>query len=366
MKLDSGIRDCEMLQVGANKKLPPKVWEAITAAGLHGISREENFLLWSQVLDRLTYIPVTYSHASIDYQLAYQRGHDGDWWDISLILCHDKQPCGVWPLSLSVKDEKWSVTSHGMPVLPPIFMNGFLGKSQKTLVKQCLSVMEELCRAFGIPSWESSESFNGHLESSLSEWHLQSMQLGARPILHHELFIDTSLDMAAIKSGFRKSYKSLISSGMRLWQVGIMSEANAQVWDEFRNFHYQVSGRITRSAESWDLHHQAIAQGDAFLVFLRDRDGKMVGGGFFNATRDESVYGVGVYDRSLFDKPLGHVVQYQAIAEMKNRGVRWYKIGFRPYQGDSPTEKELSIAEFKQGFASHVFPQFILRNDLAT
>jgi lipid II:glycine glycyltransferase (peptidoglycan interpeptide bridge formation enzyme) len=53
--------------------------------------------------------------------------------------------------------------------------------------------------------------------------------------------------------------------------------------------------------------------------------------------------------------PLGHVVQYRAIEEMKKRGIRWYRIGERVYQG---TEKELHIADFKHGFASHVFPRF--------
>jgi len=86
----------------------------------------------------------------------------------------------------------------------------------------------------------------------------------------------------------------------------------------------------------------------------------MVGGALFHTTPDEGLYAVGAYDRSLFDKPLGHVAQALAIEEMVRRGIRWYRIGTRTYPGDSPapSTKDLNISDFKQGFASHLFARF--------
>ena len=346
--------------------LPSEIRDILAAVGERATSRQENHVLWSQTLEELSHIPVSYSHAAIDYQLAYHRGHGGDWWDISLVLYHDGRPCGVWPLSFSVNSGKASLTSYGFPVLPPFFVNGFLDKSRKTLVKECLDLLGEICRTGSVPEWESAESFAGQSGVGLSEWHDQSLRRGATVILRHELFVDLSVEIATLKARFRKSYKSLITSGTRTWQVSVMTEANQKVWSEFRELHLKVSGRVTRSAESWEFQHQAIVDRNAFLVVLRNDRGGMVGGGFFNMTRDEGVYGVGAYDRSLFDKPLGHVVQYRAIEEMKSRGLRWYKIGMRPYSAElpTPTEKELSIAEFKQGFGANLFPQYVLRHEV--
>ena len=117
---------------------------------------------------------------------------------------------------------------------------------------------------------------------------------------------------------------------------------------------------MTRSDETWAIQHKDIAESRGFLVYLLNGSGGMDGGGFFNFTRDEGLYGVGAYKRELFDKPLGHIVQYRAIEELKRRGVRWYKLGLRPYASEEqkPTEKEISIGEFKEGFASHMFPRF--------
>ena len=88
-----------------------------------------------------------------------------------------------------------------------------------------------------------------------------------------------------------------------------------------------------------------------------------VGGGLFACTRDEAAYSVAAYDRELFDKPLGHVVQFTAIKALKERGIRWYRIGARPFVGDAPapSEKELAIADFKHGFASHLHQRRLLR-----
>ena len=345
---------------------PADIAETISAAAIRASYREDDLAAWDQTLSGLHYAPVSYSSASIDYQLAYQRGLGGQWCDVSLVLHHDDRPCGVWPLSLSVKADNASVTSHGFPVLPPLFVKGLPDRSRKSLVKGCLKLLEALCCTRRIAGWESAESFGGQPESGLSEWHQQSMFLGAKVFLRHELFVDLSLEIEAIKTRFRKSYKSLIVSGTRIWQVGVIAGKDPAAWEEFQRLHLNVAGRVTRSAETWELHHQAIIDGNALLVFLRNNRADMVGAGFFNITRDEGVYGVGAYDRSLFDKPLGHVVQYRAIEEMKKRGLRWYRIGFRTYPCElpTPTEKEISIGQFKQGFATHLFPQYVLRHDV--
>ena len=100
---------------------------------------------------------------------------------------------------------------------------------------------------------------------------------------------------------------------------------------------------------------------NGFIVTLRDERESLVGAGYFSASAHEGVYGVGVYDRSLFAKPLGHVVQLYAIQELQRRGCKWYHIGTRrfPGEGTAATEKDLSIGAFKHGFSTGTFPSFV-------
>lgn len=333
--------------------------------GLSVSLRSEKPNIWAEVLDRVAYIPVMYTSSSIEFQWAYQRGHGGNWQDISIVIYWNGNPAAVWPLSLAVKDGKALLNSHGLPVHPPLFADDCPGVSSKRITKICIDLADTIATEAGISTWESTESFAD--SSGFSDWHIESMSRGATCTITHDLFIDLHQSMEVIKRGFRKSYKSLVTSGLRNWSVGVLDTMDEAIWNQFSELHFKVSGRKTRSDETWAIHLNDIKQQQGFLVYLLNSAGKMDGGGFFNFTRDEGLYAVAAYNRALLDKPLGHIVQYRAIEELKNRGVRWYKIGIRPYRSEAPTpsDKEVSIGEFKQGFASHMFPRFGLRHPVS-
>jgi FemAB family protein len=337
---------------------PEFFFEVVKKSGINYLKRQENLLAWQQVLNNTHYIPTHYSCALIDFYLAYQNGQAVECVDISFILEHNSQLCAVWPLSLSLKNQSIIISSHGLAIMPPLFTKDLPRKLQKKLVKMCQKVLVEFCHAVSISGWKSAESFSGIANPALSEWQTQSMNLSVDISLGYDMFIDLADNITQIKSGFRKSYKSLINSGVRIWDISVVTQENSKVWDEFQAFHVAVAGKETRCVQSWDVQHKAIVDNDAFLVILRDKEGMMVGAGFFSTTRDEGSYGVGVYNRALFDKPLGHVVQYRAIEEMQQRGIRWYKVGVMAYPAAEYTPKEVSISHFKQGFSTHVFPRY--------
>lgn len=314
---------------------------------------------WEDVSSTLPYLPVDYSQPVLDYYLTYWPGVGMPIQDISVVLFHDNRPCAIWPLSLVQDGQKrWRFGSNGGAVKPPLFVSRLARKTRKTLTLGCIAAMVDYLGWLGQAEIESDEGFSD--EPGLSDWHHKLMQGGGRGRLLHDIFLDLQPSMAEIKSNFRKSYKALITSGSKIWAVSLLSAANPDLWHEFQLFHRSVAGRVTRCDSSWQSNHDAIAAGAAFFVCLRNGDGAMVGGGLFYVTRDEGLYSIGAYDRNLFDKPLGHVVQYHAIEEMKRRGIRWYRLGVRSYRGDEPppSDKEITISRFKQGFSSHLLPRY--------
>lgn len=351
--------------ISGNTPFALAVGSALSASGLNIRERCAEPTLWAETCSHLEFIPVDYSASMIDYQLEYWSGNGQRTEDGSVILMHDNRPCAVWPLSLKqVPGSGPQIGSNGCFILPPIFVEGLSLKTIKKVTAECLAALSALCKGYGQSEFESSEGFAGNF--GLSEWHHQLLTQGAIVHLSHQMFVNLAPSLPEIKSAFRKSYKSLITSGSRLWDIHILSQAAPGEWDEFRHLHLTVAGRSTRSLASWRLQYEALVAGDAFLVYLRNEDGRMVGAGLFHLTRDEGFYAVGAYDRTLFAKPLGHVVQYHAIDELKRRGIRWYRLGERVYPADmpSPTEKEIAISEFKQGFASHLFPSYKIHHAL--
>ena len=334
-----------------------QITEILDKARFRYFFRPSHRTLWDEVLQELPFIPVYYTNASIDYQLEYQQGQGGEWHDISLIIANEGVPIALWPLSYSMSNGLSQLTSHGLGVLPPIFMEECSFRSRKKITIQCLEFANRLAEKLLVGPWSSVEYCND--EIGLSPWHLASMKRGGLCRMQHALYVDLRMNMVDIKSRFRERYRSLITAGQRLWQVNVLAQpGDNDVWQEFRGLHLTVSGRVTRSEATWTLQHEEIRQGRAILVTLRDRDGRLVGGGLFNFTRDEGVYSVGAYDRTLFHKPLAHTAQFRAIQEMQKRDIKWYKIGIRYFDTGTPkpTAKEISISQFKDGFATHVFP----------
>ena len=90
----------------------------------------------------------------------------------------------------------------------------------------------------------------------------------------------------------------------------------------------------------------------------------MVGGAFFEFTEDEGRYKVAAYDRNLFDKPLAILFNTRPSKNLKGGKIKFYKLGRRFYESDNPkpSEKEISISYFKEGFASLSVPEYVLEH----
>jgi lipid II:glycine glycyltransferase (peptidoglycan interpeptide bridge formation enzyme) len=82
-------------------------------------------------------------------------------------------------------------------------------------------------------------------------------------------------------------------------------------------------------------------------------ESKLVGASLFLDTGETTTYGVGVYERSLFEKPLSHAPIFMAMLRAKERGQRRFVIGDVP-PAKSPQDKEFSIGWFKSGFTGNL------------
>ncbi len=346
--------------------------EFLDRVELDATLRQRDEAAWDMAWRALPYQPVSHAASMLDYQHEYMRGAGWEIADLSLVLRVDGRPCGVWPLSLGGPPGAPRLSSAGAPVLAPIFVRDLSPRTVKKICNRALELVRLLCASHTLPDplLEQGALPGAHMAGA-SEWHQQLMAAGAVPIVRHDLFADLRPPLADIRASFRKSYRPLINVGLRSWPVFVMDQIQPDpvVWAQFKQLHCTVAGRSTRSDETWAMQYRMITAGAAFLVGLRDAThGSLVGAGFFQYTRDEGLYAVAAYDRALFDKPLGHVVQQRAIETMKAHALHWYRIGERHYMQDAPapSDKLVAIASFKQGFASHLFCRFEFSLSAAT
>lgn len=166
--------------------------------------------------------------------------------------------------------------------------------------------------------------------------------------------VDLMLPEAEIRAAFRKSAKPQVNWGMRRMDIRVMDQTNAdkQQFDAFREFHKRVSGRTTRSYETWDIQYRMIVCGEAYAVMARFED-DLVAANLILTAGGAPYYGVGVYDRALMTAgvPCAHAPLWCAILYAKECEFKTFILGDVGKTGD---EKLDNISAFKRGFATSI------------
>ncbi len=324
--------------------------------------KKDDIESWNEFEKKVDYLPICYSTSYADFNLAIQQYHGGDWFDYSIIFKTQNKLIAIWPFSISFKDNQYNLNSFGVPLLPPIFSNYASKKIRKKVIYDFNKILKFIYDKLKINK-KILNSYIPFLNSpGLPLWFAMHTSQLQKLRVEYDLFLELNTSLDEIRKNFRKSYKPLISSAMNTWKSFKLTEYDKNIWSEFKELHLEAAGRVTRSEETWDIHHELIRQKRAFLAFLRDEENKMIACGFYWHTKSECEYGVGAYDRSLFDRPLGHLVQFIAIEEMINRQIKWYRIGRKANKNNEPPpdKKEEDISLFKQGFSSHTMPVYFL------
>ena len=303
---------------------------------------------WNTVLNASSYASVYHQFSNVDYYSAYFQGEN-----ISFVLIEDHKPIAIFPIFAYRDKNEWKISSNSLGLISPLFICDIPKKSRKRLEKQFIEIIMLISKKLKLKKIMLFEH-----SYFLSNWFLLWLERADKDFITYQLAIDLQQSIESIKLDFRKSYKPLVNKALKEWDVKVCEENIDEVFEEFKDLHFEAAGKQTRSKESWSIQRKQIEDNEAFLVSVRDGN-LLIGAGFFNFSRDMGAYSVGAYKRDLFDKPIGHAVQMIAIKQLKDLGCKTYILGEKAVALSSnvSSKKEASISHFKEGFAGYVFAQ---------
>jgi FemAB family protein len=301
--------------------------------------------------DDFTYYTI-YSPSYNMYQSIYHFGELDDKKNFSFILLRDDKVIGLHILTISESDNTFKISSNGLSILPPLLSNNLTYKEQKQIFRDYVHLIKELKELLNCKKININTS-NLNYENNyfwIGEW----MKIGSNMNVSCHLWIDLTKGLEGIRSRFSKNTKWRINSSQKLWKIERMTSTNLNEnnWGRFKKLHFDAAGRMTRNELSWSVQLDSIRNNTGVLVFLEDSNNEMVGGGFFEYSKDDIHYAVAAYDRNLFDLPLGYAVINEAIKFGIEKKIKRLYLGRRPYKCDFdfPSDKEINIGEFKEQF----------------
>ena len=325
--------------------------EKLEASGFRFIDNEELVFipLWQEFERNHKNLTLDYTLATQEYQYAY-FSHFGIVKNESKVLCLGREPVAVWPVfQMTLAGERKEYTSNGGPLLKPFYSDTLSPERYR----QLSAIVEE-----AIGDWILKGQCVWYKEDiigpEVTPLHQRMQREGASIELGYIQKVNLDRDINSLFSEIRKSYKNLINKSLNQFEVEVHEAVGEPLWTAFREAHFREAGRKTRSDKSWDIQYQQVNRGEAVLVTAAGKD-KIMGFGLFNYNRNQSIYAVGVYDRSMFDRPIGHGIQWKAIEFFRNKGLKEHILGELPGR-DEKDIKVLNIANFKKGFGRpHLF-----------
>ena len=168
----------------------------------------------------------------------------------------------------------------------------------------------------------------------------------------NELYVDLSFSEINIRKNFKQSHRTILNK--------IYEDLNYQIIDyknyngevlEMERMHIEVSGKKTRSSQSWLINEKMLINNYGFLIKVSNKE-KFLSYYFFFFDKITTVYFSSVTYREYFKiyKNLGHASIWAAIKYIKN-------ISNFFYLGDENlssflTGKEKNIESFKKSFSN--------------
>jgi len=232
-----------------------------------------------------------------------------------------------------------------------IWLNGITAEEIKGANKVAINQIKML-----MEQYNASVKYQEYASPALSEFgrFLLKNNYSISTTFQQKINLTCSID--SILSAIRKIFRANIRWGEENLSVKLIDKNTIVKGDilDFMQLHINASGKKTRSDESWHIQEQMIFAGEAFALYGY-LDSKLVTAGFFPMSKTECYYGVGASERALFDKSLAHVIIWKAINHAKEIRCNRFDFGESNFakvmtNGTLPTQKELSIAHFKQGF----------------
>ena len=313
---------------------------------------------WHECYSNSEYQSYYYSKINVDfaYEIVKSRFEVSE--DLSFTVKNQDTVLLVMPLFIFSEKGIVELGFIDKKIFPPLFLNGVSDKVKKELINIVFNFIKKVRDKLEIKSMNFIDNLTP--DSNISSWHKIIATNQFECSLQRQAFVNLDNTMSTIKNNIRKSYKSLISKGLKIWTVKSEFSVSKEIWNDFKQLHFNAAGRKTRSDKSWDILENGLKEKELFFIYCLDSNQKMVGGSLFFLTNTESYYGIAAYNRDLFDYPIGHVIQYTAIQKFKDMGLRWYRLGKVPFVSDThkPSVKEINIGKFKSGFSTDMFPEY--------
>ncbi|MDH5523656.1 MAG: GNAT family N-acetyltransferase [Desulfobulbaceae bacterium] len=271
----------------------------------------------------------------------------------------------VVPLLIEKKNEDVShneIVFGGLPTPAPLVDFTFKKKKIFQIYREIFSHIDSISCEYSVSkaTFRSYDPYLYFINRYLPYNFL--MKFGYSDTTINTQVIDLRVGEKEILSGFANETKRLLrkSEGLLSFQVYNSNNILLNDFNTFRDFYFDVAGKVTRPQNAFALLFQNIIDGNASLLFACFEE-KIVGVQYVIHYKKGAYYLMSAADRVFNKCSVGHLLQHETIKYLCDLGISYYEVGWQQYADtlfDFPSDKDKNISFFKRSFGGIEAPLF--------
>ena len=174
-----------------------------------------------------------------------------------------------------------------------------------------------------------------------------------------EFWSDLTKEKLELWGSIRSSYRNLIKKNSDKFEIKFPENFNR---DFYKQLHYEVSGRVTRSDLTWE-YQERMFKDNKLIVCEVYNEKNLIGFSFFNINNKTAQYSISVTRRDFQTRlPSSHIMVWESILKMKSLGIENFYLGFTR-NINYPKSKVDKISLFKSGFITNLKKSLLVEKD---
>ncbi len=280
----------------------------------------------------------------------------------SFMVYDNHELIAICPLILQINNQgikEFCYNNEHGPM--PAFSNNLSRKTKEKAVKAIYSHIDEIAKENNVARtmFRFTVLSRSFIESPRQIFNYL-MKFGYLDNSINTQVIDFTKSINDLRLEIRHGHDADIDRAFKILKIDVLDKNNIskQVFDQYINLHREAAGRVTRPKSTFDLMHDLIKEGSAFLVGAK-RDDSFIGFSYFFVFKDNVYYGSSCNDPELKSIPVSHAIQWAAILYMAEKKYKFYELGWQQFGlqlYDMPSQKQINISEFKRGFGGFTVP----------
>lgn len=279
--------------------------------------------------------------------------------NFSFLVYKQDQIEAIVPLALEFyPDKNVKEFSFGGWATPAPALKNFISSEERNIIYESIfNKIDELAR-------QEKASLSRFVYSPLSDNFLNKkippdifFDFGYIDIPVSSQIIDLSKTQDELWKNLRRNHRRNILKSSRL-KIDFFTSQNITdgVFQNYQEMHCKAAGRKTRPDITFQLMRDWLQKDLAFLA-VAEQDGKKIGFEYYSIYKNNAYAFSAANDPNCEKMPIRHFLEWESILWMKKQRFSFYEIGYQPYW--SPSQKQLNITHFKEGFGGLIKPLFM-------